>query len=749
MKEYKLITILSASVLAVIFFALLTPVWGQNTSASQSALSGQSSGLFTQAPLNPEWLAFEKNRTEGKPMVTTTASGKSLGYGPSPVDLSYLKGKEVSRPAQIQAYPASYDLRTIGKVTSVKDQGVYNTCWAFATYGSLESYLLPAENWDFSEYNLATQSGFDFPWYEKGNAFMSTAYLARWNGPVNEADDPYPADEARLSNGISCGNACPIQKHSQDVYFFPERFSSSDNNNIKLGLTTYGALCVLMHWDDAYYSTSPATYYNPVNNSSNHLVAIVGWDDNYPRTNFHGSAGAPPGNGAFIMKNSWGPSWGDGGYFYLSYYDISLQTSTAFTAEPVSNYASVYQYDPLGWVSSGGYDNPIAWGANIFIADVSANPLTAVGFYTNDLNTQYEVYIYTSPTSGPLGGTQYVGPQGTMPLAGYHTVKLASPVPLTAGQLFSVVIKLTTSGYGFPLAHEYAVPGYSSAATASPGQSYVSGDGSTWDDITIYEPTANLCIKAFACGPSKIGVFRNGPWYLDYNGNRVWDPASGDVSFWFGTSGDLPVSGDWRGIGQDQIGVFRNGPWYLDYNGDNVWDPDSGDLSFWFGTTGDQPVAGDWNGDGKDEIGVFRNGPWYLDYNGNRIWDPDSGDVSFWFGTSGDLPVSGDWNGDGKDEIGVFRNGPWYLDYNGNRVWDPASGDVSFWFGTTGDQPVAGDWNCDGKDEIGVFRNGPWYLDTNGNRVWDPASGDVSFWLGTIGDRPIAGRWGVDWLPCV
>ena len=193
--------------------------------------------------------------------------------------------------------------------------------------------------------------------------------------------------------------------------------------------------------------------------------------------------------------------------------------------------------------------------------------------------------------------------------------------------------------------------------------------------------------------PDKIGVFRNGPWYLDYNGNRVWDPASGDVSFWFGTSGDLPLAGDWNGDGKDEIGVFRNGPWYLDYNGNRVWDPASGDVSFWFGTSGDLPLAGDWNGDGKDEIGVFRNGPWYLDYNGNRVWDPASGDVSFWFGTSGDLPVAGDWNGDGKDEIGVFRNGPWYLDYNGNRVWDPASGDVSFWFGTSGDKPVAGYWN--------------------------------------------------------
>ena len=226
----------------------------------------------------------------------------------------------------------------------------------------------------------------------------------------------------------------------------------------------------------------------------------------------------------------------------------------------------------------------------------------------------------------------------------------------------------------------------------------------------------------------------------------LWAALGWELAGEFNYVSPITAKFDWMkfsqpGCASDQIGVFRNGPWYLDYNGNRVWDPASGDVSFWFGTTGDKPVAGDWNSDGKDEIGVFRNGPWYLDYNGNRAWDPASGDMSFWFGTSGDLPVAGDWNGDGKDEIGVFRNGALCLDYNGNSAWDPASGDVSFWFGTSGDLPVAWDWNGDGKDEFGVFRNGPWYLDFNGNRVWDPSFGDISCWFGASGDRPVSGRW--------
>ncbi len=214
-------------------------------------------------------------------------------------------------------------------------------------------------------------------------------------------------------------------------------------------------------------------------------------------------------------------------------------------------------------------------------------------------------------------------------------------------------------------------------------------------------------------GMDEIGVLRNGNWYLDYNGNIVWD-ESGDVSSSFGISGDQPAVGDWNGDGKGEIGVFRNGTWYLDYNGNCA--SDAGDMSTYFGISGDQPAVGDWNGDGKGEIGVLRNDTWYLDYNGNCA--SDAGDMSTCFGISGDQPAVGDWNGDGKDEIGVIRNGTWYLDYNGNRVGD--LGDMSSRFGMSGDQPAVGDWNGDGKDEIGVFRNGTWYLDYNGSKPGYP-----------------------------
>ena len=115
MKESKLMAILIVSMLVAVFFVTLTPLGAQNSSTSQAAVSGQSSGQATTAPLNPEWVAYQKNLTAGKAATTKTASGNSLGYIPAPVDLSYLKGKGAT--GTTATYPASYDLRTLGKVT--------------------------------------------------------------------------------------------------------------------------------------------------------------------------------------------------------------------------------------------------------------------------------------------------------------------------------------------------------------------------------------------------------------------------------------------------------------------------------------------------------------------------------------------------------------------------------------------------------------------------------------------------------
>ena len=53
------------------------------------------------------------------------------------------------------------------------------------------------------------------------------------------------------------------------------------------------------------------------------------------------------------------------------------------------------------------------------------------------------------------------------------------------------------------------------------------------------------------------------------NDNHVWDDS--DVYFAFGLPGDEPVTGDWNDNGIDDIGVFRDGLWFLDADGNREW----------------------------------------------------------------------------------------------------------------------------------------------------------------------------------
>ena len=101
---------------------------------------------------------------------------------------------------------------------------------------------------------------------------------------------------------------------------------------------------------------------------------------------------------------------------------------------------------------------------------------------------------------------------------------------------------------------------------------------------------------------SEIGVFRPSThiYYQDFNGDSVWNGAVIDRAYNFGITEDLPVSGDWTNDGISEIGVFRNSThlFYLDYNGNGVWNGAKVDRSYNFGITGDIPITGDWNNDG-------------------------------------------------------------------------------------------------------------------------------------------------------
>jgi len=314
-----------------------------------------------QAPLNPEFLQYQVQR-KAKALSTRTADGHSLGYIPSPFKLPQPATSLPGLQGKIKALPSSYDLRTYSKMSSVKDQGAEGNCWAFATYGSMESYLLTSESWDFSENNLCNLHGFNYAYGAGGNANMSLAYLTRWSGPVLESADPYSNGAGNSPTGLT------VQKHVQSALLIPDRTSSIDNDAIKQAIMTYGGLYSTFCWDSTYYNSGNGAYYYSGAANANHAITIIGWNDAYNRNNFNTT---PVGDGAFLIKNSWGSSWGNAGCNWISYYDAKIGKDNCMflNAESTANYTSSYEYDTLGLCSAYGYGSTTAWGANIFTGD--------------------------------------------------------------------------------------------------------------------------------------------------------------------------------------------------------------------------------------------------------------------------------------------------------------------------------------------------------------------------------------------
>lgn len=444
--------------------------------------------------------------------------------------------------------PSAYDLRTKNKVTSVKDQGsTSGSCWAFASIGSLESCLMPTENRDFSENNLKNNSGFDLDPNAGGNDIMATAYFARWSGPYNEIDDPYNGSS---TSSTSTGS---VQKHVQDAVYLPPRANSTDNDAIKSAIMQYGAVSTSMYmggYDETVINSGYTNaYYSSNSNNVNHGIDIVGWDDSYSRNNFcdYDDVNAvPAGDGAFIAKNSWGTSWGDGGYFYISYYDLNLayiMSSVYYDAESTSNYSDIYQYDPLGWVGHYNY----SWMANVFTAN-DGNPLAAVSFYAVNPSTSYSVYVvsnYSGASSLDNMGTPVKS--GSLTYSGYYTVNLNDAIPLTAGKKFAVLVKFSSPNGGAVPA-EFADSGYSSKAAASPGQSYISSDGNSWQDTTQSDSTCNVCLKAFSekqAAVTSIAVKSN-PTKTSYMEGQSLDLSGAyiTVNYSDGTSAEVSITSD-------------------------------------------------------------------------------------------------------------------------------------------------------------------------------------------------------------
>lgn len=284
----------------------------------------------------------------------------------------------------------------------------------------------------------------------------------------------------------------------------------------------------------------------------NHAVAIVGWDDAYPAANFAGTAsGQPPADGAWLCKNNWGSDalyaqlgatgeashWGivddaEGatGFFWLSYYDHSIASPTAFGVDPivtagpavgevtrgpagyVANATNIYQYDYLGpaeYRTPTAYDSDV-WVANAFTAE-STELLREVTAQTFGEEQTVEVQIWHVGADVDLAedAAKDIFSQAQMvaevtevfPHAGFHHILLEEPVLVSSGEHFIVAERVTGTAtdpqglaykanyLNLELAFTQNAPGdpKTTLATvvANPGETFVSLDG-IWESIADF-----------------------------------------------------------------------------------------------------------------------------------------------------------------------------------------------------------------------------------------------------------------------
>lgn len=400
-------------------------------------------------------------------MASLTVSAQIIE---SPVNWNHYKATSKLRTT----LPSSYDSRTQGLLLPVRNQMISGPCWAFVTATLIETSMIMNNVGDKYISPLQFVNCTTVPNAEistGGNIEMAMALIARTKSPVYEETCPF------VLTPTSCREygKDEIAAFVSEVNSLPEY----DIEAIKEAIMEYGAVYGQVYWSNTYLNTSDWSYRTPETTAHpNHAITLVGWNDN-----FDGE-----GNGAFILRNSWGPDAGDNGYYYI-YYDDYYVTSCCYAVGLTTE--------------SAGIDHTLAYNTS-----GRSNEITCTDKSTHTLST-IQIYKCASPQK--------------IHSVGWYTITPCTNVIVIADKDLNVVyqsdpIECAYSGY-----HTNLLTGIEALTDSF----FVAIDYTDWGDAEFNLPVEayveNYCIPTeFEYKRQFIQVNSTGPWMtVGYDGNDI------------------------------------------------------------------------------------------------------------------------------------------------------------------------------------------------------------------------------------
>ena len=439
----------------------------------------------------------------------------SYGARPSPEDISHLR---LTNSINQSSFTSSELERKYDGINlpAARNQGKFNTCWAFASIGAIEANYLKqkiGESIDLSELHLA--------WFAQdkrngvildnaGHAKLAYDFLKARSihTPINEENMPYSLifdkdkneSNSTIINYLVGRNSDSFDKSDIKLYDAGEVGNIYEDNReaFKNKIKENGAVYVEFYDVEDGHNNEYHSFYSKIDDTSkNHAVILVGWDDNFPKESFD-EAMRPDNDGAWLVRNSRGTDFGDDGYFWMSYEQYTQKPAYFIVSEDKRELIS----PDIKNRNENGKTHNISpyWSANIFRADRDED-IVSLTFYTNDHYSDYKIFVNNLGKNKPEDPGKAETPilSGIMELAGTHTIDISSPVKLYEGDYYSVIMKTKSNqDYDYPTAAEGTIENYVTASVAEGESFFASGDEvpSVWVDGTKVDGGPyNACLQ--------------------------------------------------------------------------------------------------------------------------------------------------------------------------------------------------------------------------------------------------------------